>query len=106
MSYQQTLNVLAGGSPEKRSLGAYAFVVIRDATVPVEISFDGQVWQPAGRNDSFGPLTPPASDIFFRAAGGIAGAVTFAWGLSPLPPIGNFTLPPIPTLTPSGKLWR
>ena len=82
MSYQQTLNILANGSPEKRSLGAYTYVVIRAANVPTEISFDGQVWQPAGKNDSFGPLEPAAQNIYFRAASGLAGAVTFAFGLS------------------------
>jgi len=84
MSYQQTVTIAASGAPEKRSLGSYAYVVIRDATVAAEVSFDGQVWQPAGRNDSFGPLSPPASDIYFRASGGAAGTVTFAFGLQKL----------------------
>ena len=83
MSYQQTINLLASGSPEKRSLGSYTHVRITAVNAPCEVSFDGQVWQPAAQNNSFGPLNPAASDIYFRASGGVAAVVSFTFGLTP-----------------------
>ncbi len=84
MSYQ--LNVDNTGAPQKLALGGYAYVIIRAATSPTEVSFDGQNWHTANLNDSFGPLQPQAKDIYFRAVNNIAATVTFDTSLSKLTP--------------------
>ena len=83
MSYQNTLTVAAGGSPQKLAMGGYVYAIVRSINAPVEISFDGEVWQPARQNDSYGPLTD-AKDIYFRASGGLDCTVTFAVSLTKL----------------------
>ena len=71
------LNLAADGSPQPLALGAYAFIVMRSVNGTVEVSFDGQTWQPALQNDKFGPLEPNPNNIFFRATNGVAATVTF-----------------------------
>ena len=74
MSYK--LNVDATGSAQKLALGGFAFAIVRAATAPVEVSFDGQYWRAANQNDAFGPLTG-AKDIYFRAVNNLPATVTF-----------------------------
>ena len=86
MSYQLNITVAATGAPEKRALGGYLYVRINSVTLnaAVEVSFDGETWQPANQNDSFGPLSPEAKNIYFRSSNGLASMVVFTHGKTPV----------------------
>jgi len=81
MSNPYKIDLAANGAPGSLALGSYLYCVLRTVTGTVEISFDGQIWQPAAQNDSFGPLEPAASQIYFRATNGNAASVNFVAGL-------------------------
>jgi hypothetical protein len=80
MTFDQTITANANGSPEKRALGAYTYVIIRSASAAAQVSFDGQAWQTANQNDSYGPLSPQPANIYFRSTAGVATTVTFSFG--------------------------
>ena len=75
-------SVKATGEVEQRSLGEFSYVKIISASLPFQISFDGNTFQAVNQNDYL-QTSAPRTNVFCRALNGQASAFTIKVSKSP-----------------------
>lgn len=71
------------GSIARAQTGRFSYIRFSTLSNPVQVSFDGTTWLNVKLNDQLGPVSPDPNQVYFRAIGGQAVAVTFDYDNQP-----------------------
>lgn len=76
------ITISADGAVKRIVIGRFRYLVLRRASNPVQISFDGSWFKPARQGMTFGPID--ATSVTFKAENGLASDVEFDTDMQPL----------------------
>ena len=78
----QKLSLSGSGSVRRVVVGRFLYFVLKRASTPVQISFDGNDFKVASQGDTYGPIE--AASVWFKAEAGLDSDVEFTASLEPV----------------------